>query len=91
MNSKGTLAFGLMSFLVVPSLFCTSSLLKLERSETPGGPWQVVPAETLPITAEGAFQDSYESATGYYRMQIEPGADWVFLSPSPSRTSRPWQ
>ncbi len=75
---KRTLALALMSFFLVPAVFCTSSLLKLERSETPGGPWQEVPANTLPITVEGAFQDTYESPTGYYHMRIEPGADWGY-------------
>jgi hypothetical protein len=64
--------------LALPSAFCSSSLLRLERSDTPQGPWEEVPANTLPVTAEGAFQDTYESATGYYHMRIDPGDEWGF-------------
>jgi len=73
---KKTLLFVLVALLMVPSALCTTSLLRLERSDAPGGPWEEVPANTLPITADGKLQDTYEAATGFYRMGIEPGGEW---------------
>jgi len=78
---KRTILLALTAFLVLPpAAFCTSSLLRLERTDTPGGVWREVPANTLPITEEGALLDTYESATGFYRMRIEPVDQWVPLS-----------
>lgn len=68
-----TLTCGCVVLLILSPAFGSTNLLRLERSEAPGGPWQEVPANTLPITTEGAFQDTYTSDTGYYRMEIEPG------------------
>ena len=75
---KGVLSFIIIALLVVPPALATTSLLRLQRAETPMGPWQEVPANTLPITEAGELQDTFESPTGYYRMEIEPGADWGF-------------
>jgi hypothetical protein len=75
---KRVLSFIIIALLVVPPALATTSLLRLQRAETPMGPWQEVPANTLPITEVGELQDTFESPTGYYRMEIEPGADWGF-------------
>jgi hypothetical protein len=75
---KKELLLVMIVVLALPSAFCASSLLRLERSETPGGPWQELPANTLPVTADGAFHDTYESATGYYHMRIDPAHEWGF-------------
>ncbi|MDP2897401.1 MAG: hypothetical protein Q8Q12_12750 [bacterium] len=69
---------GFLVLFILSPAFGTTNLLRLERSEVPGGPWQEVPANTIPITTEGAFQDTYSSATGYYHMRIEPGDGWGF-------------
>ena len=74
-----TLTCGCVALLILSPAFGSTNLLRLERSETPGGPWQEVPANTLPITTEGAFQDTYASDTGYYRMEIEPGDGGGFV------------
>jgi hypothetical protein len=75
---KKTLLFALLVLLVVPAGFCTSTLLRLQRSEElgPGAVWQEVPANTLPITAGGALQDTFEAPTGFYRLRIDPGGEW---------------
>jgi hypothetical protein len=75
---KKTLLFALLVLLVVPAAFCTSTLLRLQRSEElgPGAVWQEVPANTLPITAEGALQDTFEAPMGFYRMRVDPGGEW---------------
>jgi hypothetical protein len=44
------------------------------------GIWQEVPANELPITDEGAMLDTYDSATGYYRMNIEQAGWWPELN-----------
>jgi len=75
---KKRLVFVLVAFLTAPAAFCTTSLLRLGRANSPDGLWQRVPSNTLPITEEGAFLDTYESAVGFYRMEIEPGEDWGF-------------
>jgi len=75
---KKTLLFVLVALLVVPSAFCTTNLLRLQRAGAPGGPWEEVPANTLPVTAEGALQDTFETPTGFYRMRIEPSGEWGF-------------
>lgn len=75
---KKTLLFALVALLVVPSAFSTTNLLRLQRSGAPGGPWEEVPANTLPVTAEGALQDTFDAATGFYRMRIEPSGEWGF-------------
>jgi len=66
-----TLISGFLVLFILSPASGASNLLRLERSEAPGGPWQEVPANTLPITEEGALLDSYDSATGFYRMSIE--------------------
>ena len=66
----------LLAILVLPSGFCATSLLRVQRAGSPAGPWEEVAADTLPITAEGALQDTYESAAGYYRLRIEPSGEW---------------
>lgn len=68
---KNVLLFLLVGTLVMPSGFAASALLRLERAPSPTGIWEEVPANTLPITAEGAFLDENDAAAGYYRMQIE--------------------
>jgi hypothetical protein len=73
---RKSLSFILAFALIVPSAFCATNLLRLQRAESPMGPWQEVPADTVPVTAAGEFQDTFESPTGYYRMQIEPGGEW---------------
>ncbi len=72
------LLFIFVAALTAPAAFCTTSLLRLERSDSlgPGAVWQEVPSNTLPLTEEGAFQDTYESPTGFYRMRIDSGGDW---------------
>ncbi len=75
---KYALPLLLVVMLASSSALCSSNLLRLERSQSPGGPWQEVPANTLPITTEGAFQDTYESDAGYYRMRIDPADEWGF-------------
>jgi hypothetical protein len=66
-----TLISGFLALFILSPAFGATNLLRLERSDVPGGPWQEVPANTLPITEEGAFLDSNDSATGFYRMSIE--------------------
>lgn len=68
---KNVLVLLLAGILVVPSGFAASALLRLERAPSPTGIWEEVPANTLPITAEGAFLDNNESAAAFYRMKIE--------------------
>lgn len=51
--------------------FGASSLLTLERSSDPRGPWKSVPANTLSITEEGAFADTYDARAGFYRIRID--------------------
>ncbi len=77
---RKTVVLLFVTLLATPSVFCTSSLLRLERTDQlgPGAVWEEVPANTLPITTEGAFQDTYETDAGYYRMRIDPGDEWGF-------------
>ena len=75
---KKTVLFVLVALLIVPSAWCATNLLRLQRSGSPGGPWQEVPANTLPITAEGALQDTFDTTAGFYRMRIEPSREWGF-------------
>jgi hypothetical protein len=46
------------------------SRLRLERATTPGGEWEHLPAETLPI-ADSEFEDSFDATTGFYRLRID--------------------
>ncbi len=42
----------------------------MERATTPGGEWEHVPAETMPV-ADGEFEDSFDATSAYYRMRID--------------------
>ena len=77
---KTTLLFALLVLLVVPAGSCTTSLLRLQRSEElgPGAVWEQVPANVLPVTEGGAFLHTYEAAAGFYRMRIDPAVEWGF-------------
>jgi len=68
---KNAVVLLLAGTLVVPSGFAASALLRLERAPSPAGIWEEVPANTLPITEDGAFLDNNDSPTGFYRMSIE--------------------
>ena len=70
-----TALFAVLAFLAAPLESRGSSLLRLERSGTPGGPWEQVPANELPITAEGAFEDQFDGDQAYYRMRIDKVSD----------------
>ncbi len=68
---KKALLLGLAALLIAPAAFCASALLRLERAPSPSGVWEEVPANELPITAEGAFEDTFDSKTAYYQMRID--------------------
>ena len=58
--------------LLLPGLAFPASAVRmtLERAPEPGGVWQEIPAETLPIV-EGGFVDSFDSPSAFYRMKME--------------------
>lgn len=68
---KKTVLFALVALLMAPSAFCIKCRLRLERAATLDGEWVDVPANTIPITAEGDFEDSLQSDTAFYRMRID--------------------
>ena len=66
-----TALFLLVALLIVPPAFPILVKLRLERAATPDGDWIEVPAETLLVTPEGDLEDSFTSASAYYRMRVD--------------------